>query len=364
MTALALESIGTSETAVPRRPRLAVLGMVLALVGCAFGVSSFAPREPAARAAVPISVDLREAMATMSTGTDQPLVVTGASAVERNALIPMSALPVGTMRGFTQIGMDSAGYAGALKCMTQAIYYEAANEPEAGKRAVAQVVLNRLRHPAYPNSVCGVVYEGSNKRVCQFSFTCDGSLLRTPMARQWNESRRVAALMLAGGTEPAVGTATNYHADYVVPRWAFTLGKLAQIGRHIFYRLPGRIGSEGAFSDRWTGSEAIPTLNWDRLRTALAAREDDGAATELVAAPEAAFVPGLTVVPDAKDRHAAADVGGRLDTRTAWRMTIPDPAAISSSYRSTVSGHTGEAPRAPATVADAPPPAASTESGA
>lgn len=316
----------------PRRGRLAVLVTLFALVGCALGASSFIPAEAPVRAAVPIGMGMKRQIAAMSTGADQQILVEGATAVERNALIPMSALPVGQLSGFTQIGIASAGYGAALKCMTQAIYYEAANEPAAGKRAVAQVVINRLRHPAYPNSVCGVVYEGANARVCQFSFTCDGSLLRAPMARQWNESRLVAEAALAGQVEPSVGTATNYHADYVVPRWAFTLGKLAQIGRHIFYRLPGRIGAEGAFTDRWTGMEAIPALDWNRLRVALDTRQDPA----LVAVPTVNLVPGLTVEPDTKDRHAAADVGGRLDTRTPWRLSIPDPATISSSYRGTL----------------------------
>lgn len=312
---------------------------LLAVAG-ALGASSFVPPERAARAAIPVSDSVRQQIATMSTGTEQATLATGAGAIERNALIPTSDMPVGRLSAFTEIASGSPAYANALKCMTQAIYYEAANEPEMGKRAVAQVVLNRLRHPAYPNSVCGVVYEGANARVCQFSFTCDGSLLRTPMARQWGESRRVAAAALSGSVEPAVGTATNYHADYVVPRWAFTLGKLKQIGRHIFYRLPGRVGSPGAFGDHWTGVERIPALDYGRLSAALAARVDVFAAE-----PEAGFVPGLTVTPDAKDRHAPLDVGGRLDTTTAWRMSIPDPSELSNSYKSTISKQ-ADAPRA------------------
>src|SRR3546814_6638838 len=146
------------------------------------------------------------------------------------------------MDRFAVISTSSPQYASAHRCLTQAIYYESANEPLKGKRAVAQVVLNRLRHPAYPNSVCGVVYEGVNDPVCQFSFTCDGSLLRQPMARQWNESRRVAAEALAGTVEPSVGSATHYHADYVLPRWAYTLAKIEKIGVHVFYRFPGRAG--------------------------------------------------------------------------------------------------------------------------
>lgn len=333
MTALTLEKAERLPRAATARSGWVRGAILFAIVAGALGASSFVPPERAASAAVPVSNSVRDQIATMSTGVDQALVVTGDSAVDRNALIPISGLPVGRMSPFTAIGTSSPAYGTALRCMTQAIYYEAANEPETGKRAVAQVVINRLKHPAYPNSVCGVVYEGANARVCQFSFTCDGSLLRAPAAPQWNESRRIAAEALAGVTEPSVGTATNYHADYVVPRWAFTLGKLTQIGRHIFYRLPGRVGSEGAFGDRWTGVEQIPQLNMNRLRAALDARLTE----EVMVEPEDAFVPGLTVTPDASDRHAPIDVGGRLDTTTTWRLSIPDPTELSTGYKSTIS---------------------------
>lgn len=331
MTALTLDAALTGgPTAASRPSRIKVVALA-AVVAAALGASSFVPPERPANAAVPVSNAVRQQIAKMSTGIDQPIVVTGSGAVERNALIPMSALPVGKLSAFTEIGTSANGYATALKCMTQAIYYEAANEPLTGKRAVAQVVINRLRHPAYPNSVCGVVYEGANAPVCQFSFTCDGSLLRSPMARQWNEARRVAAEALAGTTEPSVGTATNYHADYVVPRWAFTLGKLAQIGRHIFYRLPGRVGSEGAFGDRWSGVERIPQLDFRRLQAELDARLE-----EPTEEPIETFVPGLTVTPDAKDRHAPNDIGGRIDTTTSWRLSIPDPVELSNGYQKTI----------------------------
>lgn len=346
MTALTIEQAIQPPAATKRAAPFVRAATLLAIVTGALGASSFVPPERAASAAVPVSNAVRSQIASMSTGIDQPLVVTGEGAVERNALIPISGLAVGRMSGFREIGTGQDAYGTALKCMTQAIYYEAANEPEKGKRAVAQVVLNRLRHPAYPNSVCGVVYEGSNRPVCQFSFTCDGSLLRTPMARQWNESRRLAAEALAGATEPSVGTATNYHADYVVPRWAFTLGKLTQIGRHIFYRLPGRVGSEGAFGDRWAGVERIPALDFDRLRSNLEARMTD----EPLALPTEAFVPGLTVTPHESDRHAASDVGGRLDTTTTWRLSIPDPAQISNTYKSSIGAQSGTASATAATT--------------
>lgn len=271
-------------------------------------------------------------LADMSTGADQALVVTGTDAKSRNALIPLVGGLRPGLREYSPINPETSSYGTALRCLTQAIYYEAANEPERGKLAVAQVVMNRMRHPAYPNTVCGVVYEGSNRRVCQFSFTCDGALLRTPMARQWGQSLDVAKRILAGEQLPDVGTATHYHADYVLPKWAFTLDKLKVIGTHIFYRFPGRGGSSAAFSARWAGTERIPTIDWTRL-----AQELEG--EQMVDIPVAEqFVPGLTVVPDVTDRHAQADVGGRLDTTKEWRLTIPDPVNAKGAYDAALEG--------------------------
>lgn len=160
---------------------------------------------------------------------------------------------------FTAIADNPTSLGRALDCMTQAIYYEAANEPENGKRAVAQVVLNRVRHPAFPNSVCGVVYQGSHLTTgCQFTFTCDGSLARVPAPRQWAEARRIAAEALAGEVYRPIGDATFYHATYVSPDWR-GLDRIEQIGLHIFYRFHGRFGDTSAFSDRYGGYE--PTVS-------------------------------------------------------------------------------------------------------
>lgn len=311
--------------------------LVLALMTTA-GASSLYPGPTPGQAKVPMTETLRMQIPTMSTGNLQQLVVTGESAQARNARIPVAAGTLAEIGGFTEISPKSEQYGTALRCLTQAIYYEAANEPDLGKRAVAQVVINRLRHPAYPNSVCGVVYEGANARVCQFSFTCDGSLLRPPMARQWQESRRVAQAALAGQVLPDVGSATHYHADYVVPRWAFTLGKIDKIGAHIFYRFPGRAGNGTVFSDRWSGSERIPALDFARLRRNLEVGD------ALLATPEIEYVRGLTVTPDVTDRHAPIDVGGRLDTTKGWQLRIPDPGQLSAGYRSTVSEQGVSAP--------------------
>jgi len=133
----------------------------------------------------------------------------------------------------------------ALLCLTQAIYYEAALEPKSGQAAVAQTVLNRVRHPDFPKSVCGVVYQGSQAPGCQFSFACDGSRERPPIAPFWQRAEAVAKAALDGAVEKQVGTATHYHADYVFPAWAPEMFKIGQIGAHIFYRYPGPFGAQG-----------------------------------------------------------------------------------------------------------------------
>ncbi len=307
---------GLLETAGTARGRLAIGGGIVAATALVLGLL-FGSSDPG-HAESGLSAKAREMakLKSLDSGAQAEILVQGLSAQERNALIPTAAQPAAHMSGFSAIAAGSAQYGTALKCLTQAIYYEAANEPTLGKRAVAQVVLNRVRHPAYPNSVCGVVYEGVNDPVCQFSFTCDGSLLRQPMARQWNESREVAIAALAGSVERSVGSATHYHADYVLPRWAYTLAKIEKIGAHIFYRFPGGAGSGSAFSGRWSGREFIPQINESRLRAMLAAQYE---------AETPQFVPGTTVTPSAADRHAPADVGGRLDTTKTWRLSIPDP---------------------------------------
>jgi hypothetical protein len=144
----------------------------------------------------------------------------------------------------------------ALRCLSQAIYYEAAREPREGQRAVAQVVLNRVRHPAYPNSVCGVVFQGSARSTgCQFSFTCDGSLTWAPEPGLWRQVEAVAREALEGFVETGVGSATHYHADYVAPYWAPTLVKMTKVGAHIFYRWTGPMGEPPAFTSRYVGGE-------------------------------------------------------------------------------------------------------------
>lgn len=124
------------------------------------------------------------------------------------------------------------------KCLAEAIYFESANEPLKGQAAVAQVVLNRVRNPTFPNSICGVVYQNEDWRNrCQFSFACD----RIPdviwSRSKFKTAKEIALAVTAGKIYLSdVGDSTHYHATYVSPNWAPTMKKVAKIGLHIFYR--------------------------------------------------------------------------------------------------------------------------------
>ncbi|WP_343612317.1 cell wall hydrolase [Novosphingobium sp.] len=125
----------------------------------------------------------------------------------------------------------------ATDCMATAIYYEAASESLAGQLAVAQVILNRVRHPHFPKTVCAVVNQGSERALgCQFTFTCDGALTRAPNPAGLQRARRVAQAALHGATSAQAGQATHYHTIWIVPRWAGQLRKVAIIEHHVFYR--------------------------------------------------------------------------------------------------------------------------------
>ncbi|MEO7504799.1 MAG: cell wall hydrolase [Sphingomicrobium sp.] len=178
-------------------------------------------------------------------------------AVALNARIPVAQGMTDAAAPFA-LGKASVEARGqALDCLTSAVYYEAGQESDEGQRAVAQVIVNRVRHPAFPNSVCGVVYQGSTRSTgCQFTFTCDGSLARAPMTDAWDRARRNAKAILDGEVYAPVGRATHYHANYVVPYWASSLVKTQVVGAHLFYRWAGEWGRPAAFAQAYGGREA------------------------------------------------------------------------------------------------------------
>jgi spore germination cell wall hydrolase CwlJ-like protein len=187
--------------------------------------------------------------------------ISAESAEAINASVPVAGGPNPAAVPFSLANASATDRARSLDCLAAAIYYEAATEPLDGQRAVAQVVLNRVRHPAYPNTVCGVVFEGAQRSSgCQFSFTCTGALRRTPMPAYWERARAVAAQALNGYVYAPVGLALNYHANYVVPNWSSSLVKNANVGLHIFYLWRGTQGRPAAFTDRYAGAE--PAISW------------------------------------------------------------------------------------------------------
>jgi len=244
----------------------------------------------------------------------------------------------------------------ALNCLTQAVYYEAAGEGSDGERAVAQVVINRMHHPGFPATVCGVVYQGSERGTgCQFTFTCDGSLLRTPAPDLWSRARKIAQDALSGKVFGQIGHATHYHAAYVLPYWADSLDKAVQIGQHIFYRLRGTLGERNAFSQRYAGTEpevkppdaalVLPEAESAQLAGALLSDNVNGPAKDVEKAGQAAAPPlaadlgkgsllvdgGTPVAPPSKKPKSSSDCPASGDSRQLSPMGKADLRAGSSS---------------------------------
>ena len=250
-----------------------------------------------------------------------------------NAAMPYSNAPVRAAGAFVIPGAHENDHRRALLCLTQAVYYEAGFEPMSGRRAVAQVVLNRTRHPAFPKSVCGVVYQRNATPVCQFSFVCDGSLDRRPEPGAWRIARQIAAEALAGEVEQSVGSATHYHADYVAPRWAPLLAKIHKIGAHIFYRWPGAWGMPGAFTGRYIGEPRDPaTMRPAVIRTV----GEDGLTIEEVAGTG-------PIIDGTMLKRAPNDVGGLLDTSKGWTLNIPLPTETGAAAKAIAERQSGAA---------------------
>lgn len=216
----------------------------------------------------------------------------------------------------------------AVQCLTAAVYFEARSESDQGQRSVAQVVLNRVAHPAYPNTVCGVVYQGSARTTgCQFSFTCDGSLARRPNPMFWERARQVAIGALAGYVEPAVGLATHYHTIQIHPYWAPSLNHITTIGAHRFYSFRGRAGQAGTFRFAFGGGEPVAAPH---------ARSAAGAAPDPVLDPLAvqrAYDAGLATA-----QSQSASPGGLIQTGDVGTA----PARPAPRYAPEVQGRGGD----------------------
>lgn len=240
---------------------------IASLIGAGFSAQALAPvaPAPAAKPAVALGYEAEDhfpGAAYYNAVEDGGASVAGATGttalpdlpVPENAVVDTSIQPA---QPFALAG-SATDRARALQCLTAAVYYEAAREPDDGQRAVAQVVLNRVRHPAFPSTVCGVVYQGSEKPGCQFSFACDGSMARAPARDYWLRASKVAAAALAGEVFPAVGTATHYHTYAVSPSWNKTLVMTGSFGAHFFQRWKGYWGTLAAFTQGYRGHEPAP----------------------------------------------------------------------------------------------------------
>ena len=281
------------------------------------------------------------------------LGVNGLDAQKRNAAMPNALGALRPARPFVFTSATPADRARALRCLTQGVYYEAALESTEGQEAVAQVILNRVRDPNYANSVCGVVFEGAERTTgCQFSFTCDGALAQAPVGWAWNRARLVAERALSGYVAAKVGTATHYHADYVHPWWAPTLGKITQIGAHIFYRWKGMPGETASFKQVYAGREPIideARFSRPRLITASADATEIGPDDATVLADGGMNM--RTVEIDGQTRVVGlASLGGRR------QATPADIAAINARLQAfeapPVATPTPAAPAAGVTVMD------------
>ncbi|WP_375383219.1 cell wall hydrolase [uncultured Sphingomonas sp.] len=211
----------------------------------------------------------------------------------------------------------------ALECLTAAIYYEAGNQSDDGERAVAQVVLNRVRHPAFPATVCGVVYQGSEHAGCQFSFACDGSMARARSRDGWVRALRIASDALAGQVFAPVGLATHYHTFAVTPAWNRALVMTDAIGAHFFHRWKGYWGTAAAFHQPWSEHEPVPGPHARLPDPASPALPLPASVMPVLAAVGA---PAVTAATSIQPSHA--DAGNALAQSAAPASSLPSSSVL------------------------------------
>ena len=239
-----------------------------------------------------------------------------------NGAVPFAPGPVVAAPAFSYRG-TAADLAAAETCLAAAVLFEAGDD-RPGEQAVAQVVLNRLRHPSFPKTVCGVVFQGTERATgCQFTFTCDGALARNQTIAGWDRARDVARAALSGFVYKPVGTATHYHTDWVVPYWRGSLAKIAQVHTQIFYRFPGRWGRPAALTGRPDAPEqADPRLL--RFAPTLALGRPDLLDPET---PDANAPRQAVTLPDVPPRALGRSVVRLANSEAAQYVLQLDPAA-------------------------------------
>jgi len=226
-----------------------------------------------------------------------------------------------------------------LECLSEAVYYEARGETPSGQAAVAQVVLNRVRHPSFPKSICGVVFQGAYAHSgCQFSFACDGSMRRSREPGAWRRAQKVAARALSGAVMTEVGAATHFHTTGVAPGWGPRLLRVAQVGMHVFYRFGGRSGAPDAFSrtPRPSTDDELPVITL----VSLPAASSGGTTADGKSAPIQLASAVVTASPD-KPALVAGGMGGPLGP-------VSEPASAPAMHPAKTSSPSGDAVKAAA----------------
>lgn len=141
-------------------------------------------------------------------------------------------------------GIDRAEGGADWRCLAEALYFEARGESVKGQFAVAEVILNRVDSPEFPDSICAVIHQGTGRKYqCQFTYTCDGLKEVIAEPRAFTRVGKVAKLMVRGAPRPLTQGATHYHTRAVSPRWANIFPRTTTIGVHHFYRMPTRLTS-------------------------------------------------------------------------------------------------------------------------
>ena len=206
----------------------------------------------------PLGVALAVALSSQSAAADLPLEQSLALAfsAEREAMRGMTSSLVSRattpLDDPTAILRYDASYLitmpqssdETVQCLSEAIYHEARGEDVYGQFAVAEVILNRVDLPNYPNTVCGVVHQNAARRnACQFSYACNGRsrAMTEPGARRL--ANAIAQVMLSGAPRELTDGATHFHTSGVRPRWALSFHRTAQYGSHLFYREPVQLTS-------------------------------------------------------------------------------------------------------------------------
>lgn len=177
----------------------------------------------------------REALA-MVPNAELAALTTLPTPTERD--VATSPLQVGYNAAFLS-SIPAATGGAQWRCLAEALYFEARGETTEGLFAVGEVILNRVDSDAYPDTLCGVINQGTGRKyACQFTYTCDGVPEVIAEKGAWQRVGKVARLLIDGAPRDLTKGATHYHTNAVSPSWARRFPKVAQYGVHLFYRQP------------------------------------------------------------------------------------------------------------------------------